>query len=175
MRAAGPSHRSRLPPLRSRAALALATVTVAALAALPATAQDPDGEPGCVEANPCDLILAVDADGFADVSETEFTHMDWLVATIVNHDDVEHTVSLSGHDLQFTVGAGDLGDADPFRINAPGAYTLSDQPSGDTVTITSIAEEEFEEDGEGRGSPGLAPLLALGAFAAVAAFLRRRE
>ena len=159
-----------------------ATFLALALLAVPAAvAQDPDGPPGCVEANPCDLIIAVDADGFADLSDTELTEGDWFVATIVNHDDVAHTVSLSGHSMMLTVPAGDVDDTDPFRVGAPGQYTLADQPSGDSVQVTSVAGEEFADGGSSttgdgsNGIPGLAPAYLLGALAALALGVRRRQ
>lgn len=162
-----------------RALPALAFALLAALAAVPTTAaQDPDGPPGCVEANPCDLIIAVDADGFADLSDTELTAGDWFVATIVNHDDgAEHTITLSGHSVTLTVPAGDVDDTQPFRMGAAGQYTLADQPSGDTVQITSVEGDEVDgatSDGDSSGIPGVAPALLAVAVVAAALVLRRR-
>ena len=142
-----------------------------------AFAQDPDGPPGCVQGNPCDLILAVDADGFADVSETEFTEGDWIYATTYNGDDVEHTLSLASHSFTLTIAAGDLVDSEPFRIGSPGTYTLSDEPSGDTLQMTSVEGDEFEDgdsDKDGNGIPGLAPAVLVLVLAAAAIVARRR-
>src|SRR5688572_10564259 len=162
-----------------RAVLLAAALT--SLALLPsATAQDSAGPPGCVEANPCDLILAVDAQGFADVSETEFTTGDWLYATTYNGDEAEHTLSLASHSFTLTIAGGDLVDSEPFRLGPVGTYTLSDQPSGDTVTFTVVAEDEFDEESDsseeegGNGTPGPSFLLALAAIAATALVLRRK-
>lgn len=157
----------------------LFAAATAFLVSLPAaTAQGPDGEPGCSEANPCDWILAVDASGFSDVSATEFASGDWLVATIVNHDSASHTVTLASHDLSLTIPpGGDVADGAPFRLGSPGTYSLMDEPSGDAVDITVLAAEEFDDgipSGDSQGAPG-APLAALAAGLALAAVAVRRR
>lgn len=167
--------------LSSASAASAASVGLAlALAVVPsASAQDPDGPPGCVQANPCDLILAVDADGFADVSETEFTSGDWVYATTYNGDEVEHTLSLASHSFTVTIAPGDLVDSEPFRVGPPGTYTLSDDPSGDTLQVTSLAADEFDggdsggSDGAGNGIPGVAPTVLLAVLVAAAIVARR--
>lgn len=147
------------------------------LSALPATmAQDPDGEPGCVEANPCEFIVAVDAEGFSDVSVTEFTSGDWVVVTLVNHDTAAaHTVKLGSHALDFTVAADDVEDSEPFRLGTAGKYTLTDQPSGDVRDITVLSSEEFDDEAEDpQGAPGLEGALLLAGLAMAAVVARRR-
>jgi hypothetical protein len=161
---------------------ALLFLSVALVAFAPAaTAQDPDGAPGCVEANPCEIIIAVDELGLSDVSETEFTTGDWLVATIVNHDDVAHTIRLGDHDLDVTTAPGDVDDSAPFKVGPVGTYSLTDTPTNDVETITVVAEDEFGEDpsdggssSEGRGSPGLAPLALLAGLLAALVVARRQ-
>lgn len=156
----------------------LAFLSIAALVlALPAAAQDPDAEPGCVEANPCEIIVAVDAEGFADISETEFTQGDWLVATVVNHDEeADHTVRLSDHALEIVVPAGDVEDSEPFRIGEPGRYPMTDAPSNDVLDITVVEADEFEDSSgdEDRGSPGLGLAALVGALAALVIVARRK-
>jgi hypothetical protein len=164
----------------------LAVLSVAAVIAfwLPAaTAQDPDGEPGCPEANPCEVIIAVDAQGFADVSLTELTAGDWYLVSFFNNDEADHTIDLEGHDLTMTVGAYDIEDSTPFKAASPGTYPLKDTPSNDIQDMTVVEAEEFEgsdggsgddEDEESAGTPGLGLGLLVATVAALAIALRRR-
>lgn len=162
-------------------ALLVSILAALAVAIAPAVAaQDEDGPPGCVEANPCEFIIAVDDLGLSDVSETEFTTGDWLVATIVNHDDVAHTIRLGDHALDVTTGPGDVDDSAPFKVGPVGTYSLTDTPTNDVETITVVAEDEFDDgaasgsSSDGKGSPGLAPLALLVGLVAALAIARRK-
>ena len=155
----------------------LAAACVLSLASL-AAAQDEDGEPGCAQANPCEVILEVDANGIADLEPDTFGTGDWILFSIYNADEVDHTIRLDGHSFEVTVGAGDIDDTQPFKLGAPGTYTLSDLPTGDEAEIVVEEFEVFTESSSSGGSrspiPGLAPaLLALGL--AVAALVVRRK
>jgi hypothetical protein len=151
-----------------------AFLTLLALAAT-ATAQDPDGEPGCAQSNPCEVILEVGAQGITDFAPDTFDTGDWVLFSIYNADDVEHTVRLEGHTLDAKVPAGDIIDTQPLRLGEPGTYDLSDEPSGDTSALTVQAEEVFGEDEEKDNPiPGPAPALVLALLAAVALLLRRK-
>ena len=158
-----------------------ALLAVALLTALPAaTAQDEQGEPGCAQGNPCEVILEVDANGIADLAPDTFGTGDWILFSVYNADDEDHTVRLEGHGFEFTIGAGDIDDTQPIKLGAPGTYTLSDLPTGDEAEITVEAFEVFTGSGSGTSTkgdspiPGLAPaLLVLGL--AMAALAARRE
>lgn len=160
----------------------LAAATLLALAAAGA-AQDPDGEPGCAQSNPCEVILELGAQGIVDLAPDRFGTGDWVLFSIYNADEANHTVSLEGHDFEVSVPGGDLIDTQPIQLGDPGSYELRDQPSGDAATVTVEAEEVFtdggaEDDsdgsGSGRGSPGAAPVLVLALLAALAIALRRK-
>ena len=153
---------------------ALAVLSVAAVA----TAQDEDGEPGCAQGNPCEVILEVDSTGIADLAPDTFGTGDWILFSVYNADDVDHTIRLDGHDFEVTVAAGDIEDTQPIKLGAPGSYSLSDLPTGDEAEITVEAFEVFDSSSSSSRSgsnpmPGLGPaLLVLGL--AVAAVVARR-
>ena len=154
----------------------LAALSVLSLASL-AAAQDEDGEPGCVQGNPCEVILEVDANGIADLEPDTFGTGDWILFSIYNADDQTHTIRLEGHDFEASIGAGDINDTRPLKLGAPGSYELRDQPSGDTADITVEAEEVFTATSTGKsgsGIPGPAPVLLAAALAMVAWGLRRK-
>jgi len=163
-----------------RPVIALLPAALLALLVPAAAAQDPHGEPGCPEANPCEVIVAVDAQGFTDISLTELTAGDWYLVSFFNNDEVDHTIALSGHDLAMTVGALDIEDSEPFKAGSPGMYPLTDLPSNDTEDIVVVEPEEFEDgdggdvDGADKGSPGLGLGLLVATVAALAIALRRR-
>lgn len=167
-----------------RPAPVLLSVLAAALLLPSAAAQDPDGEPGCPEANPCEVIVAVDAMGFVDISLTELTAGDWYLVSFFNNDEAEHTIRLGDHELEMTVGGFDIEDSVPFRAGPPGTYPLTDLPSNDMEEILVVEAEEFEGGGAGadgagdadagKGSPGLGLGLAVATLAALAIALRRR-
>lgn len=157
----------------------LVALSVLSLATV-ATAQDAKGEPGCTQGNPCEIILGLDADGIADLEPATFGTGDWVLFSIFNDDEVDHTVRLEGHDFKADIPAGDIIDTQPIRLGAPGTYSLSDLPTGDEAEITVEEFEVFTGSGSGTSAksdspiPGLAPaLLVLGL--AVAAMVVRRE
>lgn len=156
-------------------ALPTALIFVALALVQGASAQDPDGEPGCVQSNPCEVIVEVDASGITDLSYSTFATGDWILLSILNADEATHTLRLEGHSLEATVPAGDIIDTQPFRLGAPGVYALQDEPSGDSRDITVEEEEVFSTNGTngGNGIPGLAPALLLAALVALALFRRR--
>ncbi|MHB1262654.1 MAG: hypothetical protein ACYC2H_13185 [Thermoplasmatota archaeon] len=164
--------RVRSPPLAFLALLALASTAPMALA------QDPDGEPGCPQSNPCEVILEVDAAGIADLEPSTFGTGDWILFSIYNADDEAHTISLEGHSFEASIGAGDINDTRPLKLGAPGTYELRDQPSGDVAGITVEAEEVFTDGSSsssgGNGIPGPVPALVLAVLAASAAIARRK-
>jgi hypothetical protein len=154
---------------------AVLAAAVLAAAAVPASAQDTDS-PGCTQANPCEVIVDLDASGI-DVQRTGFTRGDWILLSVFNDDDVEHTLTVEGKGVSVTLDAGDINDTRPFELSSVGKVTLKDSPTGDTADLAVAAEDSFSSGGSsgaGKGSPGLAPVLAVGAFAAVAVALRRR-
>jgi hypothetical protein len=158
-----------------RPSFAFLAAAVLAAAAVPAAAQDTD-MPGCTQANPCEVIVDLDANGI-DVQRTEFTRGDWILLSVFNDDDQEHTLTVEGKGISLTLAAGDINDTRPFELSSIGKVTLKDSPSGDTADLTVGAEESFSSgasSGSGKGSPGLAPLAIVGALVAVAAALRRR-
>src|SRR5688572_2745065 len=169
------------PSFGSEAMRALPVLVVAAALlslATVATAQDEEGEPGCVQGNPCEVILEVDANGIADLEPDTFGTGDWILFSIYNADDEDHTLHLEGHTFEADVPAGDIEDTQPFELGAPGTYTLTDLPTGDEAEITVEAFEVFSGSGTSTKSdspiPGLAPaLLVLGL--ALAALVVRRE
>lgn len=153
-----------------------ALLAILALAA-PAMAQDPDGEPGCPQSNPCEVIVEVDAQGIADLAPDTFATGDWVLFSIYNADTVEHTLRLDGHALEATIPAEDIVDTQPIRLGEPGSYDLRDEPSGDSAAITVQEEEVFTSDGDDDTDnpiPGPAPWLVLGLLAGAAAVVRRK-
>lgn len=168
----------RAPSLSpSFAASAVLALMALASAAPMAAAQDPDGEPGCPQSNPCEVILEVDAAGIADLEPNTFATGDWILFSIYNADEQTHTLRLEGHDFEVSIGAGDINDTRPLKLGAPGIYELRDQPSGDAADLTVEAEEVFGASStskSGNGIPGPAPALLLVALATVAWGLRRK-
>jgi uncharacterized protein (TIGR03382 family) len=157
-----------------------ALLAVSLVAFIPlALAQDEDGEPGCAQGNPCEVILEVDATGIADLEPDTFGTGDWVLFSVYNADDEDHTIRLEGHSLEVTVEAGDIEDTQPIQLGAPGSYTLTDLPTGDEVEITVEEFEVFSESGSSSGAkkspiPGPAPaLLVLGL--AMAVLVARRK
>jgi hypothetical protein len=149
--------------------------------AFPASAQDEDGEPGCAQSNPCEVILEVDSNGIADLEPAVFGTGDWILFSIYNADEVDHTVRLEGHSFQADVAAGDIEDTQPFQLGAAGTYTLTDTPTGDEADIVVEEFEVFTESGSsssGNGGrspiPGLAPALLVVGLAAAALVVRRK-
>jgi hypothetical protein len=142
-----------------------------ALAALslPAAAQGP----GCTQANPCDLIVDVDASGL-DFAQSTFTTGDWVVLSVFNSDAVPHTVSLSGHSVSLVVAPDDIAESEPFRMGRAGTYELRDSPSGDRAAIVVEAAESFTSDGEANGLPGLTLASMVAVLAALAFAFRRK-
>ena len=138
-----------------------------------ASAQDPDGEPGCPQSNPCEVIVEVGADGIGDFAPDTFGTADWVLFSIYNADDVEHTLTLEGHTLEAKIPAGDIIDTQPIRLGEPGTYDLMDEPSGDTAALTVDDEEVFGEEKD-NPIPAPAPWLVLGLLVAVALVLRRK-
>lgn len=157
------------------ATFVLLSAAVLAAASVPAAAQDTD-TPGCTQANPCEVIVDLDASGI-ELHQTEFTKGDWVLLSVFNDDDVQHTLTVVGKGVSLTLEAGDINDTRPFELSSVGTVTLKDTPTEDTAEMAVGAEESFSGDsssGSGKGSPGLAPLAAVGAVVAVAALLRRR-
>lgn len=145
-----------------------------------AAAQDEEGEPGCAQGNPCEVILEVDSGGIADLEPDTFGTGDWILFSIYNADEEEHTIRLEGHDFEVAVEGGDIEDTQPIKLGAPGTYSLSDLPSGDEADLTVEAFEVFTDSDSGSSTkggnpiPGLAPaLLCLGL--ALAALATRRK
>jgi len=155
----------------------LAALSVLSLASL-AAAQDEDGEPGCVQGNPCEVILEVDANGIADLEPDTFGTGDWILFSIYNADDVDHTVRLEGHSFQADVPAGDIEDTQPFQLGAPGTYSLTDAPSGDEADIVVEDFEVFSGSSstgaKGSPIPSLAPALLVVGLALAALVARRK-
>ncbi|MEA3135787.1 MAG: hypothetical protein QOC71_68 [Thermoplasmata archaeon] len=160
--------------------LPFALLAVLALAST-AVAQDPDGEPGCAQSNPCEVILELDSNGIADLAPDTFGTGDWILFSIYNADDQTHTVRLDGHQFEASVTGGDLIDTQPFKLGAPGSYDLTDLPSHDTAPITVEENEVFTGSAGGSSSksggyrvPALSPVLVVGLLAAIAMGLRRK-
>lgn len=156
-----------------RALLALVTLAAATLAA-PSLAQDTD-MPGCIQANPCEVVVALGPEGIVDVSPSLFTSGDWVLLDVFNGDEVNHTLTVVGLGVQVTVLPDDIQATRPFELPSPGTVTLRDAPTNDTAGLTVESEESFtgSETG-GRGTPGLAPVALLAGLVAGAAVLRRR-
>ncbi|HJQ93172.1 MAG TPA: hypothetical protein VJ874_02680 [Candidatus Thermoplasmatota archaeon] len=146
-----------------------------------ASAQDENGEPGCTQGNPCEVELGLDAEGIYDLSFDTFGTGDWILFSIYNEDDVDHTIRLEGHALEFTIEAGDIEDTQPIKLGAPGTYTLSDLPTGDEAELVVEDFEVFTESGSetsGRSGndnpiPGLGPALLVLGLAGLALAVRR--
>lgn len=158
----------------------LVAVSVLSLA-FPASAQDEDGEPGCAQSNPCEVILEVDANGIADLEPDTFGTGDWILFSIYNADEVDHTVRLEGHSFESTIEAGNINDTRPLKLGAPGTYALTDLPTGDEADIIVEDFEVFTESGSsssGNGGrspvPGLAPSLLVVGLAAAVMVARRK-
>lgn len=152
----------------------LAFLAAAALAA-PALAQDTD-LPGCIQANPCEVVVDLQASGIADVEPTSFTRGDWVLLDVFNGDEVEHTLTVEGKGVSITVGPDDINTSRPFELSTVGSVALRDSPTGDTASLTVAAEETFSSGTStgSKGSPALAPVLLLLALVALAAASRRR-
>lgn len=154
-----------------RLTLPFLCLSLLAAVAVPAAAQDP----GCLQSNPCDLAVDVDALGI-DPDQATFTAGDWVRLSVYNDDDVPHTVSLTGHDVTLVVPAYDIVESEPFQLARAGTYTLSDNPSGDSADVLVEAAQSFSDssstDSKGAPGPGLA-LLVVGLAAAVAVVRRR--
>lgn len=173
----------RVPSLVSSSSLSLLALLALAVAA---SAQDPDGEPGCAQSNPCEVILEVDDGGIADLDPSVFGTGDWILFSIYNADDETHTLRLEGHDFEASVAGGDIIDTQPFRLGEPGTYDLRDLPTGDTADITVEDEEVFgaetgaanddegDADGGSNPMPGPGPVILLALLGLVAWGLRRK-
>ena len=147
-----------------------------------ATAQDEEGEPGCAQGNPCEVILEVDSNGIADLEPDTFGTGDWILFSIYNADEENHTIRLEGHSFEAHVAAGDIEDTQPFALGAPGTSALTDSPRGDEADITVEAFEVFTESPRsdtqssskgGNPIPGLAPALLVLVLALAALAVRR--
>ena len=161
-----------------RALLAAPSAALAVLlaAVAPALAQDTD-MPGCIQANPCEVVVDLQASGIADLEPASFTRGDWVQLDVFNGDEVEHTLTVEGKGVSVTVGPDDINASRPFEFGAVGTVTLRDSPTGDTWDVTVEAEESFSGNGatgSGKGTPGLAPLALFAALVVAAAVLRRR-
>jgi hypothetical protein len=158
----------------------LAALAATALAA-PAAAQD-DDLPGCTQGNPCEVYVDLESTGIAQIEETSFTRGDWILLSVFNGDDVNHTLTVEGKGISITVRPDDLDDTRPFELDRVGTVTLRDAPTGDTLDLTVGAEESFTGGtsdtgtgtGSGRGTPSAGPALLLAALAGGAFLLRRR-
>jgi hypothetical protein len=146
-----------------------------------AAAQDANGQPGCPQSNPCEVELGLDSTGIYDLSYDRFGTGDWILFSVFNDDDETHTLRLEGHDLDFSIAAGDINDTRPLKLGSPGTYDLKDLPTGDTAAITVEAEEVFGSDDDSSSGksgsspiPGLAPALLVGLLAALAVAVRRK-
>jgi hypothetical protein len=155
---------------------ALLTLLAAALAAssLPAAAQDSD-MPGCIQANPCEVVVDLDSHGI-ELHQANFTRGDWVLLSVFNGDDVEHTLTVEGKGVSVTLGPDDLNDTRPFELSTVGKVTLKDSPTGDTADMTVSPEESFSgsTSGSGKGSPAPAAAVVMAAVVALAVALRRR-
>ena len=156
----------------------LVALSLLSLAPL-ATAQDEEGEPGCTQGNPCEIILGLDANGIADLEPATFGTGDWVLFSIFNDDEVDHTVRLEGHNFEADVPAGDIEDTQPIKLGAPGSYTLTDLPTGDEAEMVVEEFEVFtESSSSSSGSrspiPGLAPALLVVGLAVAALAVRRQ-
>ncbi len=132
-------------------------------------------EDGCVQSNPCLLDVEVDAAGIASGSISNMTTGDWFTLAISNLDERAHTVRFATIELR--VEAYGFVDSQPFQAPSPGAYTLSDQPTGDQATLHVLAGDVVDaENGStsgSKGSPGFALALSAIAVLCVAALRRR--
>lgn len=157
---------------------ALLAVSLVAFVPL-ALAQDEDGEPGCAQGNPCEVILEVDSTGITDLEPDTFGTGDWVLFSVYNADEEDHTIRLEGHSFEVTVEAGDIEDTQPIKLGAPGSYSLMDLPTGDEAEITVEENEVFDtESGTSTGSkspiPSPAPALLILGLAMAALVLRRK-
>lgn len=157
-----------------------AVVAFVAAVALVAPTSAQDSEPGCLQTNPCDVHVDVDPLGL-DLGQDLFTAGDWVRLSVYNDDSVPHTVSLSGHDVTLVVPPYDVVESSPFEMARPGAYRLSDSPSGDNATVTVEPAASFDGDdggedgdrGERNGVPGPVGALVLLALVMAAVASRR--
>lgn len=153
----------------------IALAAVALLAAAPALAQGSD-LPGCIQANPCEVIVDLDAQGI-ELHQDSFSRGDWILLSVFNDDDVNHTLTVEGKGISVTLESGDINDTRPFELSSVGTVTLKDAPTGDTAAITVTPEESFSgstSGGASKGGPALGPVVVLGALVALAVLLRRR-
>lgn len=154
-------------------------ILLAACLLAPAAAAQ-DVEDGCTQSNPCPWSFDLSAEGIDDgttVAEWNFTVGDWIALDVFNFDEEDHLLSVAG--MEWTVPAIDAYESAPFQFDQAGSYTLQDQPSGDTATVTILAPseeeqavaEEEEAESPDRGIPSPLGLLAIPA----AALLARRR
>ncbi len=131
----------------------------------PAALAQEDG--GCTQADPCPWVFDVDENGISDDSGSDptwtFTVGDWLILDVLNFDSEDHTISVDGHTWTIPKDFGDP-EVTPFQFTSAGTYTVTDQPTGDTATVT-VVEPAEEESGQNssKGSPSVSvALLGIG-------------
>lgn len=158
---------------------------ILALAVLAPFASAQADDQACTETAPCEWVVEVDADGFTwntvDGPIYNGTVGDWYVFSILNADDVEHTLTLEGFGLSWAVAGPDLYDTAPFPLDREGQFLLNDAQTGDHAVINvflgDVVDQEQGAAGDA-GTPGVnqpslgVALVAIGLVAFVA-FARR--
>lgn len=153
-----------------------ASPLLAALLLAGAVAAQGNDLPGCIQGNPCEVIVNLDSAGIRLEQET-FTRGDWVLLSVFNDDDVEHTLAVPSKGITVTLVPGDINDTRPFELDAVGSVVLRDSPTNDTAEMVVEDEEEFtaSETEPATGIPGpQAPLAAAAVAAALLAWSRRR-
>lgn len=158
------------------------------LAAPMAGAQD-----GCTQTDPCPLAIDLDDNGISSGGDGSpswnVTVGDWYTIDFLNLDEQDHTVTLEGYGLSWTVPAVDGRTTDPFAFDQEGEFRFVDAPSGDAAPVRvlandAVAVEQGDEeaitdptdpgaDDDGRRSPG-PPVVLLLALLGVALWLHKR-
>lgn len=137
---------------------------LAAILLLLAPAALAQEEAGCTQSEPCPWVFDVDENGISDDSGSDptwtFTVGDWLILDVLNFDSEDHTIGVDGRSWVIPKDFGDAKVA-PFQFTSPGAYTVTDQPTGDTATVTVVEPTQEASEESSKGSPSV-PLAFLG-------------
>ncbi len=140
----------------------------------PFAAAQADDE-ACTETAPCEWVVEIEADGFTwntvDGPIYNGTVGDWYVFSILNADDVEHTLTLEGFGLSWTVAGPDLLDTAPFQLDREGQFFLHDSPTGDDAVINvflgDVVDQESGASGSADGPEQTQPSLGVALMAIV--------
>ncbi len=130
-------------------------VSIALLAPLASAQADDEA---CTEAAPCEWVVDLDGSGFdaGGLGDAAYngTVGDWYVFSILNADDVEHTLTWSEYGQSWTVAAADVLETPPFELTREGSFLLRDAPSGDAATIQVFLGDVVDTEADAEAGAG---------------------